>query len=208
MGRQPRAAASSACPTAHRSASASADRVVPDAAFRELPRPVGQPPYRRRLDELIGHEAAAEIARAGVFRFHAVGDTGGHRDPRPQARVAAAMTCELSEPAPPRFFYHLGDVVYPHGEESHYHPQFFSAYGEYTAPIVGVPGNHDAESPDAELTPFVRTFCSTAPPLHDAAARIPRRMAQQPHVHWTLESRVAVDHRSLQQRARGRAVRG
>jgi hypothetical protein len=160
--------------------------IVPDERFVALPQPVGEPPYRRRLTDVIGSAAADEIARDGLLRFHAVGDTGGHRDPRPQKRVAAAMTRELAEPASPRFFYHLGDVVYPHGEEASYHPQFFSAYADYTGPIFGVPGNHDAESPDNQLMPFVRTFCSTTPPLHDAAARIPRPIAQQPNVYWTL----------------------
>jgi predicted phosphodiesterase len=135
---------------------------------------------------VIGSEAASEIARAGVMRFHAVGDTGGHLDPRPQRRVAAAMTRELHEPVPPRFFYHLGDVVYPHGEGPHYGLQFFAAYADYNAPIFAVPGNHDAESPGPSLSPFVKTFCSPAPPLHDAAARFPRPPSRQPHVYWTL----------------------
>jgi 3',5'-cyclic AMP phosphodiesterase CpdA len=96
------------------------------------------------------------------------------------------MARELSEAVPPRFFYHLGDVVYPHGEELNYGSQFFSAYRDYTAPIFALPGNHDAESPGRSLGPFVKAFCSAAPPLHDAAVRMSRPLSRQPHVYWTL----------------------
>jgi hypothetical protein len=160
--------------------------IAPDDGFVALPEPSGAPPYRRELADVIGRQSAEEIARAGIMRFHAVGDTGGHVDPHPQRRVAAAMVRELHDAVPARFFYHLGDVVYPHGEGLNYGSQFFSAYAEYTAPIFAVPGNHDAESPGPSLSPFLKAFCSDAPPLHDAAARIPRPASRQPHVYWTL----------------------
>jgi hypothetical protein len=160
--------------------------IVPDHSFVALPEPVGAPPYRRLLVDVIGPATAQEIARAGVMRFHAVGDTGGHVDPRPQRRVAAAMVRELGDDVPARFFYHLGDVVYPHGEEAHYRPQFFAAYAGYTAPIFAVPGNHDAEAPAVSLGGFLKTFCSVTPPLHDAGTTLPRPLSRQPHVYWTL----------------------
>jgi hypothetical protein len=160
--------------------------IVPDESFVALPEPVGSPPYRRRLADVVGPSAIEEVARAGVMRFHAVGDTGGHIDPRPQRRVADAMARDLAEAEPPRFFYHLGDVVYPHGEEPNYRPQFFSAYADYTAPIFAVPGNHDAESPTISLGGFLKTFCSETPPLHDAGIPLPRPLPRQPHVYWTL----------------------
>jgi hypothetical protein len=150
------------------------------------PEPIGDPPSRRRPADVLSAEQVRAIARAGVLRFHAVGDTGGDVDPTPQRRVATAMTRELQEPAPVRFFYHLGDVVYPHGEEANYRPQFFSAYADYAAPIFAVPGNHDGESLPDSLRSFVRTFCADAPPLHDAAVRPPRPLSRQPHVYWTL----------------------
>jgi predicted phosphodiesterase len=160
--------------------------IVPDDSFVKLPQPLGPAPYRRRLADVIGAEQAQAIARSGVVRFHAVGDTGGHLDPWPQRRVAAAMVSELVGDVPARFFYHLGDVVYPHGEEPNYNPQFFSAYADYTAPIFAVPGNHDAEAPPVSLGGFVKTFCSDVPPLHDAGVPVPRPAPQQPHVYWTL----------------------
>jgi 3',5'-cyclic AMP phosphodiesterase CpdA len=160
--------------------------ITPDENFVALPEPLGRPPYRRRLDDVIGAEQTEAIRQAGVLRFHCVGDTGGHIDPRPQRRVAAAMARELHAPEPARFFFHLGDVVYPHGEEANYRPQFFSAYADYGAPIFAVPGNHDGESAPCSLRSFVRTFCSDAPPLHDATEELPRPLSRQPHVYWTL----------------------
>lgn len=162
--------------------------LTPDERFRPLPAPFGEPPYRRVLADVIGVDAAAEIARAGELRFHCVGDTGGHRDPAPQRRVAAAMAAELRESSPARFFYHLGDVVYPHGEQEHYPAQFHAAYADYTAPIFAVPGNHDAENDlkgSLALAPFCAQFCSDTVPLHDAATAS-REPVRQPNVYWTL----------------------
>jgi predicted phosphodiesterase len=161
---------------------------TPDGSFQPLPDPVGPAPYRRALADVLGPETESAIALDGALRFHCVGDTGGHRDPRAQRWVAAAMTAELVVAPTARFFYHLGDVVYPHGEEALYRPQFFSAYADYAAPIFAVPGNHDAE-PGADayrLEPFVKTFCSRSAPLHDAAEGLPRAPVEQPNVYWTL----------------------
>jgi 3',5'-cyclic AMP phosphodiesterase CpdA len=138
---------------------------------------------------VIGSGRAAEIATAGRLRFHCVGDTGGWVDPVPERWVAQAMVAERSGSEPVDFLYHLGDVVYPHGEEGHYGAQFFCPYAEYDAPIFAVPGNHDGESGYPRrrtLEPFVRTFCAASPPLRDAAVDVPRPAAGQPHVHWTL----------------------
>jgi acid phosphatase type 7 len=160
--------------------------IVPDESFVALPEPSGSAPYRRRLADVIGPDQTQAIIEQGVLVFHAVGDTGGHVDPWPQRRVGAAMVRELSGAFPARFFYHLGDVVYPHGEEPNYSPQFFSAYADYTAPIFAVPGNHDAEAPPGCLGGFVKAFCSDVAPLHDAGIPVPRPVPQQPHVYWTL----------------------
>jgi acid phosphatase type 7 len=100
------------------------------------------------------------------------------------------MVSELAGEAPVRFFYHLGDIVYPHGEEANYGPQFFSPYAAYDAPVFAIAGNHDAElTPDSRarsLEPFVRTFCSASAPLHDAAVPVTRPLSGQPNVYWTL----------------------
>jgi acid phosphatase type 7 len=155
---------------------------IPDDRFLALPEPLGQPPFRLALQDVIGPVATP-------FRFHCVGDTGGHIDPAPQRRVVAAMAAELEQPDPPRFFFHLGDVVYPHGEADHYRAQFEHAYADYAAPIFAVPGNHDAEnglrSGELALAPFSAHFCSGTVPLHEAGEAV-RRAPRQPHVYWTL----------------------
>jgi hypothetical protein len=163
---------------------------TPTDAFEPLPQPSGPPPYRRRLADVLDGERMAAIDRAGVVRFHCVGDTGGWRDARPQRGVAEAMVDELGGPAPVDFFYHLGDVVYPHGEEAGYGSQFFLPYVAYTGPIFAVPGNHDAEvtfgSRAGTLAGFLKAFCSESPPLRDAALSAARPVAAQPNVYWTL----------------------
>lgn len=139
---------------------------------------------------MLGPDRLAAIQQDGALRFHCVGDTGGWRDPEPQRQVAAAMVAELAGDSQVDFFYHLGDIVYPHGEEANYGPQFFSPYAAYDAPIFAIPGNHDGEVvPDsraASLEPFVKTFCSSSPPLHDAAVSLSRPLPAQPNVYWTL----------------------
>jgi acid phosphatase type 7 len=164
--------------------------VVPDASFVPLPDPVGELPYRLELDQVIGPDHADAITRDGKLRFHALGDSGGDVDPLPQRRVAGALVRQLHGPQPARFLYHLGDLVYPHGEQDGYRSQFWTPYADYQAPIFAVPGNHDADRkavPDrSTLEPFVATFCSEASRLHDAAYVAPRPPSRQPNVYWTL----------------------
>ncbi|HEY2260918.1 MAG TPA: metallophosphoesterase [Solirubrobacteraceae bacterium] len=135
-------------------------------------------------DALPGHEID-EIEAAGMLRFHCVGDTGGLHNPGPQRAVAAAMADQLAGENPVRFFYHLGDVVYLHGEETHYRSQFFEPYGDYPAPIFAVAGNHDGDRAPgtgaAALDAFVRHFCAPAVPVNAG------RSVGQPNVYWTLE---------------------
>lgn len=164
--------------------------IAPGPGFAPLPAPRRPAPYRHRLDAVLDAEALADIDRAELLRFHCVGDTGGWREGHPQRDVAAAMADELAGPEPGHFFYHLGDVVYPHGEEAHYGAQFFAPYDAYAAPIFAIPGNHDAEAPADDprcsLGPFLHTFCSSSAPLHDASVAVRRPPADQPHVYWTL----------------------
>jgi acid phosphatase type 7 len=164
--------------------------VTPGPSFEPLPPPSGPPPYRRRLADVLALEDKIAIRRAGALRFHCVGDTGGMQDPRPQRRVAAAMVGELAGEAAVHFFYHLGDIVYPHGEEANYRSQFFSPYAAYSAPIFAIPGNHDGEltagSRAGTLQAFTKTFCSPSRPLRDTADRSRRPAPSQPNAYWTL----------------------
>jgi hypothetical protein len=165
-------------------------QATPSRDFVPLPQPAGPPPYRVRLADVLSPDRMAAIDRAGLLRFHCVGDTGGWRDGRPQRGVAEAMVDELHGHSPVDFFYHLGDVVYPHGEEAGYRSQFFAPYAAYSAPIVAVPGNHDGELTPASragtLAAFLKTFCSESLPLRDAAHSLPRPAVVQPNVYWTL----------------------
>ncbi|MEO8967279.1 MAG: metallophosphoesterase [Solirubrobacteraceae bacterium] len=160
-----------------------------------LPPPAGVAPYRLGLESIVGADTAAAISRAGRLRFHAIGDTGGHGNPGPQQAVAAAMATELAGKHPARLHYHLGDVVYPHGEPAGYQAQFHESYRDYRAPIVGIPGNHDGECPPDQaglpLSGFTAQFCASGQglgPICGPGRGEPARpgAAHQPHVHWTL----------------------
>ncbi|HET9102477.1 MAG TPA: metallophosphoesterase [Solirubrobacteraceae bacterium] len=156
-----------------------------------MPTPRQAGPHRMTLQEIVGRRAAAEVADRRLLRLHAIGDTGGLGNPGPQRAVAEAMACELRGPDPARRLFHLGDVVYPHGEPGGYPAQFDGGWAPYPAPIVGVPGNHDGEcppGPDGQpLHGFTRRFCSSGA-ASEPAARDPqtRPAQQQPHVHWSL----------------------
>ena len=164
--------------------------LTPDDRFVALPAPVGAPPYRLELADVLGPDATDSIAAAGVLRFHALGDSGGDGNPGPQRGVAAELAAQLDGPEAVSFLYHLGDVVYPHGEERDYRAQFHGAYASYRAPIFGVPGNHDGDrklvAGDSTLDPWVARFCSRTEPLHDAAVEASRPPSRQPNVYWTL----------------------
>jgi hypothetical protein len=103
--------------------------------------------------------------------------------------VAAAMVAELSGD-PVRFFYHLGDIVYLHGEEAGYLPQFLEPYAEYASPIFAIPGNHDGDrapgSNAGSLQAFIDHFCTATPIGPSREARFERAGIGQPNVYWTL----------------------
>jgi acid phosphatase type 7 len=164
--------------------------VVPDRSFVPLPDPVGELPYRLELEQVLGPDRADAITRDGQLRFHALGDSGGDVDPLPQRRVAGAITRQLDGPQPARFLYHLGDLVYPHGEQDGYRTQFWEPYADYRAPIFAVPGNHDADRKRVPgrttLDPFVAAFLADSAPLHDVAIALPRPPSHEPNVYWTL----------------------
>lgn len=97
------------------------------------------------------------------------------------------MATELVGEDPVHFFYHLGDLVYLHGEEENYAPQFLVPYARYDRPIFAVAGNHDGEidsgKPGEPLAPFARRFCAPGPAVISAD----RRSVPQPNIYWTLD---------------------
>jgi hypothetical protein len=143
-----------------------------------------------RLADVLPAAEIDAIAKVGHLRFHCVGDTGGIQNPLPQEHVAAAMVAELQGSDPPRFFYHLGDVVYFYGAEGNYYPQFFEPYAGYGAPIFAIPGNHDGDlapgTTASSLQAFVTHFCSPTPILTSTAAEVQRAAMDQPNVYWTF----------------------
>ncbi|PVH26519.1 metallophosphoesterase family protein [Sphingobacterium corticibacter] len=174
----------------------SLNRIVDDAhAFKPLPAPSGNYPYNLVLGKLLTDEQLEKVTDS--MTFHLVGDTGSARHSPFQSVLAASINRHRTESEEsPAFLYHLGDVVYNHGEASEYHHQFLSHYEAYEAPIFAIPGNHDGDiNPMAEpyesLDAFTHVFCSKE--------RMPIRFGQnskrltgtQPHVYWTLETPLA-----------------
>ena len=90
--------------------------------------------------------------------FHVVGDTGASKLRGYQRAVAAAMKGDLNFPdlaQVPRFFYHLGDVVYYNGQPSEYYAQFYEPYDHYVPPILAIPGNHDGDPLNQRRHPWM-----------------------------------------------------
>src|SRR5262249_7258833 len=97
---------------------------------------------------------------------------------------------ETELPEQPSFFYHLGDVVYYHGEDVGYHDQFYFPYQDYPAPIFAIPGNHDGDTPDPKdtLKAFCEHFCATEPRNPPEAGHSDRPTMTQPNCYWRLDA--------------------
>lgn len=140
-----------------------------ERAFRALPEPTGPYPFRLPLDEILGPDEVNKIAANKQLVFHSVGDTGRRiYGGEAQDAIAEHMVRQLEEPddaARPRFFYHLGDVIYFHGQRHLYEAEFYEPYQHYTAPIFAIPGNHDGAVlfADTPLQGFMENFCSAQP---------------------------------------------
>ncbi len=193
-------AAQAAEAAARRRRSAPASKAVPATAlrgFQPLPRPTGRPPFHLALGDVIDRKVLAQIEQSGTLVFHAMGNTGGVRDPGPQQRVATYLAKQLVTPrasARPAFLYLLGDIVYYFGQGENYYSQFYLPYSRYDAPIFAIPGNHDADVVD-EATPslaaFVANFCAAERKPTEMALDTNRAAMTQPHVHWTLRTPLA-----------------
>jgi hypothetical protein len=92
----------------------------------------------------------------------------------------------------PSFYYHLGDAVYYFGEGEYYYDQFFEAYRNYPAPILGIPGNHDGivypTDPATTLQAYLRNFCASAPAPSPDAGGLSRTTMIQPGVYYTFDA--------------------
>jgi len=148
-----------------------------------------------------GPDVDAEIRKAGQLTFHAGGDTGASTDTKGKYRneitVADQMSndCHTSDQATrPRFFYHLGDVVYNFAEPQFWFDQFYEPFRNYPGPIFAIPGNHDSfvlpgvVSPHTPLETFMRNFCAPHPLLTAEAGSLHRTAMTQPGVYFTLDA--------------------
>lgn len=166
--------------------------------FKRLPIPIGDYPYRLNIQQVLG-EGTNRIR--DKMSFHMIGDTGSVRHSAFQAIVASALaeqSCVASTTVErPAFLYHLGDIVYNHGEAIEYPGQFLRPYENYQAPIFAIPGNHDGDInpetiiPYQSLEAFMDVFCDSYPRKIGFGRGIKRLSMIQPNVYWTLETPLA-----------------
>lgn len=162
--------------------------------FQPLPKPSGAYPYHLSL-----HDVVKDVADNKMV-FHMTGDTGSVRNPGSQRHIANLMARQYEEAAnadKPKFLYHLGDVVYSHGEAQNYYDQFFEPYSQYPGPIVAIAGNHDSDvNPAApvayqSLDAFTTVFCDTVSRPLTLSREIKRDSMIQPNIYWTLNTPLA-----------------
>jgi len=163
-----------------------------------FPAPRGLPEPKLTLAEALGTGGDAVIKRiteTGRLVFHAVGDTGATKGPDNQALVADKMAADFEEEVAdniPRFFFHLGDVIYNFGERAYYYDQFYEPYRDYPAPILALAGNHDGMVPPGSTTPtlaaFLDNFCAEKFEVRPEAGGLSRTAQIQPGVFFTFEA--------------------
>jgi hypothetical protein len=163
-----------------------------------FPAPRGGTEPRLTLAQIWGNqgdELLKSVTKAGRLVFHAVGDTGNTRGPDPQNLVADKMVSDFDETNPadiPRFFFHLGDVVYSFGEANYYYDQFYEPYRNYPAPILALAGNHDGMvAPDTQAVPleaYLANFCEEHFTITPQAGGLSRTAQIQPGVFFTFEA--------------------
>lgn len=161
-----------------------------------IPAPRKSPPVMS-LGDVLTANTVQQIQTSGEIVFHAVGDTGGVKEPSHQFAVADAMAADIGTKSyaagRPAFFFHLGDVVYYFGQERYYYDQFYDPYRDYPGPIFAIPGNHDGvlfsgDPVKYSLEPFFNNFCSAAPTSDPAAKGFARTTMTQPGVYFTLNA--------------------
>ena len=163
--------------------------------FRPLPQPTGAFPFHLDIQKVVHDIAPNKMV------FHICGDTGGFTEVEYNHKVADAMTAQLNNIKPiedkPKFFFHLGDVVYNFGQEAEYYPQFFNAYAQYPLPVFAIAGNHDADvdlldpAKPNTLDAFIKVFCDTEQRIIPFAGDDARKSNIQPNVYYTLNTPLA-----------------
>ncbi|WP_221392759.1 metallophosphoesterase [Dyadobacter sp. NIV53] len=164
--------------------------------FQPTPKPTGTYPFHLDL------QAIQPITDDQKMVFHMLGDTGSiyHSDFLRHVAGEMSKQYELAETSGdrPQFLYHLGDVVYNHGEAKEYKRQFFEPFENYPSSIFAIAGNHDSDVNHASKVPyksldaFVNVFCDTAPRTVAFSGNAKRKSMIQPNLFWSLQSPLAV----------------
>jgi hypothetical protein len=149
-----------------------------------------------RLEDVLGSAVIKKVGAAGQLVFHMVGDTGAPYLNKlgNEMHVADLMVADFNEKNEadrPKFFFHLGDVVYFYGEADYYYDQFYKPYKDYPAPIFAIPGNHDGITYDESmesLAGFKAAFCDSSPRHWKAAGAVTRTTMTQLGVWFTLDA--------------------
>ena len=160
--------------------------------YLPLPIPRQEKSYR------LTFKPSLDLEQEESLSFHMVGDTGSFKNFDYQFSIIEKIVQKATRENDVDFLFHLGDVVYHHGEASEYHQQFFKPYENYPAPIFAIAGNHDGDlNPDADtpyesLDAFMQVFCNEEKGLTiPFAGSSKRRSMNQPYVYWTLETPLA-----------------
>ncbi|WP_229248735.1 metallophosphoesterase family protein [Dyadobacter sandarakinus] len=163
--------------------------------FLPLPAPTGNYPYRLNIRKVLPGISSDS------FSFHMLGDSGSLKDSSFLTKVVQEMVDQYAHPDASGgtlgFLYHLGDVVYNHGEAIEYQRQFFGPFTSYPAPVFAIPGNHDSDvNTDSRvkyksLEPFKTVFCDTHPRMVPFSGNAARKSMIQPNIYWTLQTPLA-----------------
>ena len=164
--------------------------------FLPTPKPTGPYPFHLDLQEVQPIISDQKIV------FHMLGDTGSVFSSDFLGYVAGEMAKQYIHTGKPedspQFLYHLGDVVYNHGESREYQRQFFKPFENYPASIFAIAGNHDSdvnldnEEPYASLDAFRAVFCDNEPHVVSFSGNSKRKSMIQPNLYWTLQTPLAV----------------
>lgn len=164
--------------------------------FRAAPAPSGTYPFHLNLQDV---QSTENLDHKMVF--HMLGDTGSIHHADFLRQVAGEMIRQYDgaehHEDKPDFLYHLGDIVYNHGEAAQYARQFFEPFENYPTSIFAIAGNHDSDvNPDSpepyeSLNAFKAVFCDTVPRTVPFSGNSRRKSMIQPNVFWTLETPLA-----------------
>lgn len=161
---------------------------------RPLPKPTGEWPYHLDIRDVTPQ---IDILNDKMI-FNVVGDTGSAKDLSFQKILAQQLIKQAKEgKEKPQFLYHLGDIVYDHGEAHEYPAQFFQPFENYPGPIFSIPGNHDAEinplnqTPYNSLDAYMDVFCDSKQRYVEFSGGSKRKSMIQPNVYWTLNTPLA-----------------